>query len=83
MKKSTRPAWRISLRSRAVEMGSVIPDARLKALRRECVTAIVPFRVPPSFIPALIKSAGISGGGDSGEPPSPPALVSASADWGN
>ena len=46
------------VRSRFVGDGVRDTGCTLKALRRECVSAIVPFRGVHRFIPALVKSAG-------------------------
>jgi len=46
------------VRSRFVGDGVKDTGCTLKALRRECVTALVPFKGVHRFIPALIKGAG-------------------------
>jgi dolichol-phosphate mannosyltransferase len=46
------------VRSRFVGDGVRDTGCTLKAMRRECVTALVPFKGVHRFIPALIKSAG-------------------------
>lgn len=46
------------VRSRFVGDGVRDTGCTLKALRRECVTALTPFKGVHRFIPALIKSAG-------------------------
>lgn len=46
------------VRSRFVGDGVRDTGCTLKALRRECVSAIVPFKGVHRFIPALVKSAG-------------------------
>jgi len=57
MKKITSRVANI-VRSRFVGDGVRDTGCTLKALRRECVTALVPFKGVHRFIPALIKSAG-------------------------
>jgi len=46
------------VRSRFVGDGVRDTGCTLKAMRRECVSAIVPFKGVHRFIPALVKSAG-------------------------
>lgn len=57
MKKVTSRVANI-VRSRFVGDGVRDTGCTLKALRQECVTALVPFKGVHRFIPALIKSAG-------------------------
>ena len=47
-----------SVRSRFTKDGVRDTGCTLKAMRRECVTALVPFKGMHRFIPALIKDAG-------------------------
>lgn len=47
-----------SVRSRVVGDGIRDTGCTLKAMRAECVTALVPFRGMHRFIPAMIKNAG-------------------------
>lgn len=48
------------VRSRVAGDGIRDTGCTLKAMRRECVDALVPFRGMHRFIPALIKSAGFN-----------------------
>jgi len=47
-----------SIRSRFTKDGVRDTGCTLKAMRRECVSALVPFKGMHRFIPALIKGAG-------------------------
>jgi hypothetical protein len=47
-----------AVRSRYTKDGVRDTGCTLKAMRRECVTALVPFKGMHRFIPALIKDAG-------------------------
>jgi dolichol-phosphate mannosyltransferase len=59
---SKRVASRVANAIRRSLIGDGVRDAgcSLKAMRRECVEAIVPFRGCHRFIPALVKNAGFA-----------------------
>ena len=64
-----------AVRSRYTKDGVRDTGCTLKAMRRECVSALFPFKGMHRFIPALIKGRRVPAGGNSGEP-SPAAVWS-------
>ena len=60
-----------AVRSRYTKDGVRDTGCTLKAMRRECVSTLLPFKGMHRFIPALVKARRLSVGRSSGEPSSP------------